>query len=257
MHLTLAIATKNNPMALATLLGSVATACTGFLSALTVSVCDASDAPVIYLPQMARLLAMFRFQYSHVQTDSATGLYVQRKRAIAQLAKHAPVLFLDDDHLIASPHYFLSLLARLPFVTDDKKALFGISVDTTNERAHPDYAQVSTEPSSHSFWLPSGWDKDAPPVHVPQLLDCAANMGHVCATAGRLRRVLDQAQAVADGGVADDLAAKFLAEDTGGWVLPAMQAWHLGNSNKNWKNENHKHAAVKGAYHAAQCLRGG
>jgi hypothetical protein len=226
------IPTRNNPVGLAGLLSSIISqVAPGDRGQLPIFISDASDTPVVQAPGVRRLLPFFRLHYQHTV---APDVNAQRLTALEEIESdgYKAVLSVDDDLILLQGH--LPAARRLARRISGR-AVFGRTVDVSNERGYPDYVTMSRVPSAHAF---DPATEPAADVQVcEELAQFSATIGHcladpqwMCSIYRHVVCALPEARPE----VIDDTVALMMAK-----ALPLlstdMQAWHVGNDNRWWK----------------------
>lgn len=224
MTFHIVIPTKNNPMGLCALLGSIRAQ----KDSASVVIADASDIPVIQHNQVARLLVGTKLRYEH-RPDWA-DVNSQRIHALSAIYHRDYALLLDDDLILKQGH--LEQVERLSN-GDHLEAVFGVTVDQSNEKGYEDYEPFSSDVEDN-FSFNTVYPTD--PVESSKLQDYSATIGHMLGHAGLIKETLIRAMHLSDNpAVADDAAALAIARRTGGMLSRPMRAWHAGNGNANWR----------------------
>lgn len=229
MRLTVLVPTRNNPSGLACLLAY-------FIShkklgdQIRFVISDSSDTPVISNQQIARLLPALTTTYLHTAEPEVNQ---QRLKGLATCLEDM-VLMMDDDLLPIGDAYYESL-AMTCLRKEEQRVYFGVTVDLTNERGYPDYAQWGhkddTDPGTHLFV------DSCAIIRSQKCQDYCATIGHMLAPAKMIQDTFHKALSQfphAPSYIIDDAVATQLARASGGKVSLGMKAWHIGNSNRNW-----------------------
>jgi len=241
---TILVVTRNNPVALSALLGSILAQIppTGTVPQLAIG--DGSDRPIIYDPSMSRLLAMFPLVYGHFKTPEVNH---QRRSMLQRLDRqYHHVLCLDDD-LILCPDYLKAVEFTCDTIAGKPIAVSGVTVDTSNEKGYPDYSILTRDRgNSHAFNDEGTLLDFADVMYSEAVAHFGATVGHMVTTVQGFLDALDKFSKLSDSpSLVDDAAAVSLSRFPEYPNLNrGMRAWHTGNSNKWWNPWGHKRAAV-------------
>ena len=228
------IPTKNNPMGVCSLVGALLSQVPVNGLKPTLWIVDASDTPIIFHGQLIRLMMCLPFHYFRSQDGcSVNG---QRMLAMDNIGTGKAAL-LDDDNIPLSGYY----RALTECLDDRHPAIFGVTVDSCNERRYPDYTLTGGEEDCFAFTPGAvGFSRSE------KVEKTGANIGNVVFEVELLRELLYEATLLSqDPSVVDDAAAIAMARKTGGILHNGLAAWHIGNSNNNWGHPNRlKHSVV-------------
>lgn len=244
--ISLVVPTRNNPQALATLLGSVLASCHSAsgnsMWKPSLFLMDGSDSPVITHSHLARLLTRFDLTYMHFLRPNVNMQRLHGIRRHQDRYKDEPFILIDDDHvLVADP---IPALVDMRHDTD-ANAYFGVCVDILNDKGYPDYSFHSSKVKHHSFIEPHHTPTGIGCVPCQELIEFSANPGFLVSKPSKCLEKLAQfhGEFTAHPAIADDAWAKALANPP--ILHTALQAMHVGNNNGWWGYFNIKHAAVQ------------
>lgn len=229
------VPTRNNHQGLAGLLSSII-AVTSYRSLAnkdTLIISDGSDSPVVSDPHVSRLLTHFNLRYAHTTTPHVNE---QRLTGLSLVPGDSKVCLVDDDHILLTDP-----VRALTWALSASGTLFGVAVDTLNDKGYRDYAVYGSEPGIHNFC--HSW---AAPTAT--FAAAHANPGFMLCEAGPARKILAvlHQRYPDDPSIADDAWAQLLCGHTP-TVHESMQAIHVGNTKRWWNQQGHKHAAVAAA----------
>lgn len=232
--LSLVIPTRNNPIGLAHLLGTLAAQSTASVSDLTlphVVIADASDVPVIQHNQIARCLVGIPFTYRHLPAKH--GWHdVNHQRTWALGHAGDTCLLLDDDLSLCKGYLQAAWNAAETLDSKKRPAIFGVTVDRSNERGYPDYHLFTPQGVTGDNF---GFTPTSELCQNPNLLSYSATIGHMLARTEVVTKVFQAASCHSDNpAIVDDAVALTLARLSEGWMHTGLKAWHCGNGNNNW-----------------------
>lgn len=242
MYPHVAIATRNNLVGLACLLGSIAP------HRFTLHISDASDTPITANPQFSRISAAIEggLHYRHTTTPR---LVQQRLLSVSDLRDDEWCLFLDDDLLYSG---FTGLTVVLQTMEAQAKGgeydfIQGFKEDFFNDRGYPDFGMNACTPHhrpdhpdvqarvSQSGYLdvedcdPFRFDGGVFFTQKKTLVEAVNKVG---------------ADFAVPPGVEDDAVVQTMGNDFRSVVSTSLHFHHYGNDNAHWSPTDQKQFAV-------------
>lgn len=245
MYPYVAIATRNNPIGLSCLLGSIAR------YPLSVIISDSSDTPVLANPQIARISGKF-LGGIHYRHSVFPCLLQQRVSAVEHLGDDDWCLFLDDDLLYKGDVDLSILLGSIAehAKTSGYEFVQGYKQDWYNDRGYPDFGLNAITPH-HDPSVPQAMGRiqergfldvdDCDPFRFDGGVFCTRKKTFMQA---RERAFHRQPLPCIPAGVEDDVVVQILGTEFKSVVSVPLYFTHYGNDNQNWSALADKQYAV-------------